>query len=101
MTGRHIAVGTPTQVAHPWKAAVRTAAAYVAGAVLVLIVAIPVVNDVMGEYLPDAWEAWLTAAAAFLGALVTLVTRLMALPQLQDFLERLGLGTGVENERVG
>lgn len=93
--------GTPTQVAHPWRAAVRTIVAYLVVIVPALIVAIPVIADQLGPYLPEAWAAWLLAAATFLATLVGLATRLMALPQVQAVLETAGLGTGVHVEGHG
>ncbi|GAA1333050.1 hypothetical protein GCM10009592_26400 [Brachybacterium rhamnosum] len=90
--------GLPTQVAHPWKATLRTVVAYVVAVVPVLLVAIPVVQDELGPYLPDAWVAWLGGVVAVLGAIVAAATRIMALEAVQDLLARIGLGTGVEKE---
>lgn len=95
---KHIAAGTPTQVAHPWKATARTGVAYLLAAIAFLAAALPILTEVMGDYLPASWQAWLTAAVAFLVALATLITRLMALAKAQDFLAKIGLGTGVEEE---
>lgn len=95
------APGTPTQVAHPWKAVVRTVATYVAATLAVLIAAVPIVQDSLGPYLPDAWMAWLVGAAAVLGAIQVALTRIMALSQMQDLLSKVGLGTGVEKEDYG
>lgn len=93
-----ITPGTPTQVAHPWKATLRTVVAYVVALVPVLVIAIPIITDGLGPYLPEGWVAWLLGAAAFLATLVAVVTRLMAVQQVQSFLAMLGLGTGVERE---
>lgn len=93
------APGTPTQVAHPWKAVVRTVATYVVSAIAVVIAAVPIVEETLGAYLPEAWVAWLIGAAAVLGAVQLALTRIMALSQLQDLLVKVGLGTGVERER--
>lgn len=92
------APGTPTQVAHPGKAVVRTVGAYVLAALAVVIAAIPIVEDTLGPYLPEEWVAWLVGAAAVLGAVQAAITRIMALGQLQDLLSKIGLGTGVEKE---
>lgn len=83
-----------TQTRHPWRATVRTVAAYIVAGVLFLIPAIPLIQEHLGPWLPDAWQVWLTGATAFLAALAGLVTRLMALPQAQRLLEAIGLGTG-------
>lgn len=95
---KHIAVGTPTQVAHPLKAALRTAVAYLLAAAAFLPLAIPIITDNLGQYLPESWKAWLIASVAFLVALATTITRLMALAQAQGLLAKIGLGTGVEKE---
>lgn len=95
---KHIATGLPTQVAHPVKASLRTAVAYLLAAITFLAAAIPIIQEVAGDYLPESWVAWLTGAVAFLAALATLITRLMALAKAQDFLAKIGLGTGVEKE---
>lgn len=98
MNPNEIQPGTPTQVAHPWKAVVRTVATYVVAALAVVVAAIPIVEDSLGPFLPEAWLAWLVGAAAVLGALQVALTRIMALGQLQDLLAKIGLGTGVEKE---
>lgn len=90
--------GLPTQVAHPWQATLRTVVAYVIAVVPVLIVVIPIVQDELGPYLPDAWVAWLGGAVAVLGAIVGAATRIMALEAVQELLAKVGLGTGVEKE---
>ena len=102
MNDSTITPGTPTQVAHPGKATLRTAVATVVGVILTLAVVLPVVTLILGEelgnYLPDAAEAWLFAASAFVVALAAAITRIMAIPALQPYLTKIGLGTGVERE---
>ncbi|MBZ4369782.1 hypothetical protein LAN13_24075, partial [Mycobacterium tuberculosis] len=66
--GRVIEPGTPTQVAHPWRAVVRTVASYALSALAIVIAAIPVIQGTLGPHLPEAWVAWLVGAAALLGA---------------------------------
>lgn len=95
---KHISVETPTQVAHPWKATVRTGVAYLLASIAFLAAALPILTEVMGEYLPPSWEVWLAGAVAFLMAMSTLITRLMALAKAQNLLAKIGLGTGVEKE---
>lgn len=90
----------PTQVAHPWKATVRTIVAYVVAGAALFVVAVPIVNDQLGAYLPDSWEAWLLGAVGVITAIAGALTRIMALDQAQRFLALIGLGTGVEKERV-
>lgn len=95
---QHINIGTSTQVAHPWKATARTGVACLLAAVAFLAAAMPILNDVMGDYLPPSWQAWITGAVAFLVAVATLITRLMALAKAQNLLVKIGLGTGAEKE---
>ena len=91
------APGTPTQVAHPVQTIKRTLSQIVSGLVLV-IAALALVSEVFGVYLGENIVAWVAGASVFLTAVVTFLTRLMALEQLQPFLEKIGLGTGVEKE---
>lgn len=83
-----------TQEAHPWRATLRTAVQIAVPALVLFVVAQPIIEDQMGAYLPDAWSAWYAGAAAFLTAAGATLTRLMALPSAQRLLERIGLGTG-------
>lgn len=83
-----------TQESHPWRATLRTAVTYIVGAAVLFVVAQPVVEAQLGAYLPDAWAVWYAGATAFLTALGATLTRIMALPAAQRFLEPLGLGTG-------
>lgn len=87
---------TPTQATHPWKATLRTVAAYAAVAVPALIIAIPIISEELGPYLPESWLLVLATVTAVLGALVGAVTRIMAIPGVIRLLSMVGLGTGVE-----
>lgn len=95
--------GTPTQVAHPGKATLRTAVANAVGVLVVAAVVLPLVSDIveeeLGQYLPDGWQAWLAGISAAIVALSAAVTRILAIPALQPWLTKVGLGTGVERER--
>ncbi|MGP5481784.1 hypothetical protein ACTXMZ_02260 [Brachybacterium alimentarium] len=88
----------PTQIAHPWKATVRTAVTTIVSAAVLFVVAQPIIEEQLGAYLPDAWAAWYAAAAGFLTALGAALTRIMALEQAQRVLALVGLGTGIERE---
>lgn len=94
----HVQHASSTQVAHPGRAALRTAVAYLLAAIAFLVAALPIIQETMDGYLPQSWAAWLTAMVAFLVALAALITRLMALAKAQGFLTRIGLGTGVETD---
>lgn len=85
--------GTPTQVAHPWRATVRTIfqAAVSFAAMWGLIV------EAMGL---DATAGWVAASLAFTGA----ITRIMALDSvdrwLSQFVPWLASGVGSETHEI-
>lgn len=82
-------MSTPTQVAHPWRSTIRTAFQVVLG----LAVLLPFVIDASG--IPDTAPGVALALAVSGG-----VARVMALPQVDAFLERFvpWLATGVRTE---
>ncbi len=90
-------VTTSTQQAHPVRASWRTAAQTVISVVLVLGVVAPLVaailHDELGEYLPDAWLAWVVAAGAVLAAVAAALARIMAIPAVDAWLRHLGLSS--------
>lgn len=90
--------GVPTQVAYPWQETARTAVAYLLAVIGFLVAALPMLQEVVGDYPPPGWSAWITAAVTFLVALATLITLLIVLAKAQDLLAKIGLGTGVEKE---
>ena len=81
-----------SQLTHPRKATLRTAFASAVVLVPCYVVVIPVILDSMGEYLPEGARAWLAASVVFVTALIAAVTRIMALPAVNDALTALGLG---------
>lgn len=95
------APGTPTQVAHPGKAALRTMVQVAIPTLLFLLLVLPlVIEAVLAEpSLPDNLRAWLLGVSAAITAVAGIVARIMAIPALQPLLARLGIGTGVERER--
>ena len=85
----------PTQVAYPWRAAVRTG---IAGLVAVAVVA-PIVWGIIAEELtaagvviPDSVARGVLAGLALLAAASGIVTRIMAIPQVSEALTVIGLG---------
>ena len=90
-------MATSTQQAHPVRASRRTAAQTVISVVLVLGVVAPLVaailHDELGEYLPDAWLAWVVAAGAVLAAVAAALARIMAIPAVDAWLRHLGLSS--------
>lgn len=80
-----------TQEEYPWRATLRTIVAYIIVALPVYAIGVPVLMDEVGEYLPEGAVAWLTASALFVGGLVAAVTRIMAIPSVNEALRNVGL----------
>lgn len=85
----------PTQVAQPWRAAVRTAvqvflsAWSILGALLLIA---PQIIDELSAVLPPEWIAWLVSAVAFLSVVAGVIARVMAIPAVNAFLTRFNAG---------
>lgn len=82
----------PTQVAYPWRAAVRTVLAYLAGAGIVVPIAWTIAQETLGAYLSPGV---ITAIAWTVGLIVAVsgfITRVMAIPAVNELLTRLGVG---------
>lgn len=90
---------TPTQVAHPWRAALRTAVQSFLPLVLGLMLAGPEIVDAFAD-VPTDGAAWATlgGVAVGLSAVAGALARVAAIPAVEKVLIRLGLGTGVERE---
>jgi hypothetical protein len=92
---QHLA--TTTQQRYPGRASWRTAIQAALGVLLTAGVVVPIVvtilNEQLGKWLPDAWEAWLVGAAAFVAALSAGVARVMAIPAVDAWLARVGLSS--------
>lgn len=90
-------MATSTQQAHPGRASWRTAAQTIISVILVLGVVAPIVaailHDELGEYLPEAWLAWVVAAGAVLAAVSAALARIMAIPAVDAWLRHLGLSS--------
>ena len=95
--GDHSAL-VPTQVANPWRAALRTFLAVAVPAVgLVLFVGpeiLRILADELGAVFPPGFIAWLLGAAGVLSALASAVTRVMAIPRVNELLGRVKLDAG-------
>lgn len=90
---------TPTQILHPWIATLRTILAIVAGAVVTIFTFIaafavfaPQLLAAVAAILPPEWLAWATAAVATLGAIAGAITRIMAIPGVNEWLAKIRLG---------
>ena len=86
---------TPTQVAHPWRASFRTAVAVLLGLALVL----PIVWAIIGEELekvgwviPEPVGTVVGVIIAAVTAAAAIVTRVMAIPAVSDWLTKMHLG---------
>ena len=83
----------PSQVAFPWRASLRTGLQTALAALSVLVLAAPMISDFVAEFWPDSPViAWIAGGTAFAGALSALITRLMAIPAVNELLTKIGLG---------
>lgn len=64
-----------------------------AGTVLTVEVFAPQILDELARILPAGWIAWLTAAFATLAVVASVITRIMAIPKVNTWLTRIGLGS--------
>lgn len=74
----------PTQVGHPWRTTLRSIIQFV----VPLATAVPLIVDAVQAGNPGASGPIAAAALAVSGA----ITRVMAIPQVNDLLTRIGLG---------
>jgi len=88
---------TSTQVAFPTRASLRTALQAFLGTIATLGLVVPLaavaLNESLAAYLPDGWGAWLIAAGAFVAAVSAAAARIMAIPAVDAWLDRLGLAS--------
>ena len=85
----------PTQVAHPWRAAVRTMLAVLLGVGIVAPVAWLIVSEELERQqltLPPGVTAAVAYGLAVLAVITASITRIMAIPQVSDLLTRAGIG---------
>lgn len=86
---KHALVPTPSGVGERVK---RTALQVGVPAFLFLVVVLPPVLEVidteLGEHLPEGFRLWMLGAATVLTAVSVAVTRIMALPVVNDWLSR-------------
>lgn len=83
----------PTQIEHPWRASLRTAFQTALAALFALIAFLPLVAEFVREVAPDSpLVGVILGVVAVLSSLALLITRAMALPQVNKLLTRLGLG---------
>lgn len=85
-------MSNPTQVQYPWRATLRTVLAAVIGAGVVLPAAYAIFAEQLGAYLPPDVLAGIAWTVALLVAVSGVVTRVMAIPMVNDWLTRAGVG---------
>lgn len=85
-----------TQTDYPWKATLRTLVQVGIPAFVTLVGILPliiqIILDEIGEQMPDGLRLWLVGAATLLTAVATALARIMAIPAVNAFLTRWGLG---------
>ena len=86
---------TPTQVAHPWRASLRTAVAVLLGLALVLPIVWAIIGEELGKVgwvIPEPVGTVVGVIIAAITAAAAIVTRVMAIPAVSDWLTRFNLG---------
>ena len=85
-------MSTPTQVARPWRTTIRSALQTGISAVLLLGLVVPEVVEIVleetGGAMPDGLRLVLLGAAAAVTVASAIVTRVMAIPVVDDWLAR-------------
>jgi len=94
------APGTPTQVAHPGRTTLRTIIQTAIPAILTFVVIVPeLIEAVLAEpSIPDELRAILGGVAAGVIAVAGIIARIMAIPGVESWLQKMKVGTGVEKE---
>ena len=90
---------TPTPSGEIWfkaQRALRTAvqvAVTLAGILAAFVVIAPQVLYALADVLPDSWVAWLAGAIAAAAAISAAISRVMAIPAIDRWLQKIGLGS--------
>jgi hypothetical protein len=94
---------TPTQVRRPWRATVRTIIQVGIPAVLALGLVVPevvrIILEETGDAMPDQLRVILLGISAAVVATAAILTRIMAIPQVEDFLRRHRLLSGLAADK--
>jgi hypothetical protein len=89
----HVNPTDPSQVSYPWRATLRTASAYLLAALIAVGAALPLVQEFVAQFWPDSpIVAVVGTVSAIALALASLITRIMALESVNNFLTRIGFG---------
>ena len=87
-------MSTPTQVRFPLRAVLRTALAVVLALGIVVPLAVEVILDEWAKSapVPEGARAWLLGSSAAIVAVSSALTRIMAIPTVNEWLGRVGMG---------
>lgn len=101
MAKENLPEDAPSQVKHPWNATLRTALQVILGItsfILLLAVVAPQILEAVADVLPENVYAWGVGAVASITALAGAITRIMAIPQINEWLKKIGLGVPPKDE---
>ena len=93
-----------TQVEHPWRATFRTGVAVLLGLAVVLPAIWAIIGDELamaGWVIPEPVSVVVATVITAVVVAASVVTRVMAIPQVSDWLTRLGLGPAPQGEGEG
>jgi hypothetical protein len=96
MTTPITAEPTAPEIWYKAKRVLRTAVATLLSALSIWAAIAVIAPDVLAELakiLPESWILWLTAVVAGITAVASALTRIMAIPGVNDFLTKIGLGS--------
>ena len=87
-------MSAPTQVRFPLRAMLRTALAVVLALGIVVPLAVEVILDEWAKAapVPEGARAWLLGASAAIVAVSSALTRIMAIPTVNEWLSKVGMG---------
>ena len=89
----------PTQVVRPWRTSIRTGIQIALAFITLYAVAADPINEFITQFWPNSPViAIITGAGAILSGAGLLITRLMALPQVNEFLTLIGLGAAPKQQ---
>ena len=87
-------MSAPTQVRFPLRAMLRTALAVILAFGIVVPLAVEIILDEWAKAapVPEGARAWLLGASAAIVAVSSALTRIMAIPTVNDWLGKVGMG---------
>ena len=104
MTTPKRALEAPTQVQHPWRATLRTGVAVLLGLAVVLPAIWAIIGDELamaGWVIPEPVSVVVATVIAAVVAAASIITRIMAIPQVSDWLTKVGLGPAPQGGSEG